>query len=86
MTTETGTHETATQFRMKPAGPYMLRDYTNADPDDLKAAYLLVDALMEQHPALIPGSMNRLIRQWRADLSRAIPAPSGEAEGKEDTQ
>ena len=86
MTTETGTRETATRFRMNPARPYMLSDYASADPDDLKAACQLVDALMQQHPPLIPGSMNRLIRQWRTDLSRAIPAPSGETESKEDAQ
>ena len=59
-------------FRFNPVGPYLLRNYSNDDPGDLKALHGLIEEILANHKLLIPGSMNRLIRQWEADLSKAI--------------
>jgi len=84
MRTETG--EAATQFRMKPAGPFTLRDYSNDDPDDLKALRGLIEDILTDHKMLIPGSMNRLMTQWHADLHRATEANSDKGEDKRRTE
>jgi hypothetical protein len=77
MVTETG--EAVNGFRLNPPGPFQLRNYDSENLDELKRVYRLVDTLMERHRALIPGSMNRLMRQWCDDLSKAIKVKSGEA-------
>jgi hypothetical protein len=53
-------------------GPFQIRSYADEKLEDLEPVYELVDSIVEQHQALIPGSMNRLMRQWREDLWRAI--------------
>ena len=83
MATVTG--QAATGFRIKPAGPFILRDYTGENPEDLKELCALLEAILTHHKFLIPGSMNRLTVQWHADLQRAIeaasPAPAPAAPG-----
>jgi hypothetical protein len=80
MTREAGLAEAAHGFRFHPAGPFLLRDYSNEDPDDLTVLRDLLEEIIAQHKLLIPGSMNRLMVQWHADLRRAIeaarPAPA----------
>ncbi|MGH3278249.1 MAG: hypothetical protein ACRDNW_03835 [Trebonia sp.] len=79
--------EPATQFRLKPAGAFLLRDYSNDDPADLKALRGLLEDILTQHKMLIPGSMNRLMVQWHADLHRAIEASGDkDEEGKRQTE
>jgi hypothetical protein len=76
----TGTEEElrGTGFRFKPAGPFALRDYSNDDPDDLKKLLALIDEIRTGHKLLIPGQLTRLMRAWRADLSKAVQARVGE--------
>ena len=60
-------------------GLFLLRDYSDDDVDDLKVLRGLVQQILTDHKFLIPGSMNRYMIQWHADLHRAI-----EAKGKKD--
>jgi hypothetical protein len=73
-------------FRFNPVGPFLLRDYSNDDTDDLKGLRGLLEQIQTQHKLLIPGSMNRLIRQWEADLHRAIEAKNEKPKSEEDAQ
>ena len=73
-------------FRFQPVGPYLLRDYSNDDTDDLKALRGLLEQIQTRHKLLIPGSMNRLIRQWEADLSKAMEGKSKKEESKSQTE
>jgi hypothetical protein len=66
--------EAANGFPFNPAGPFLLRDYGSEDPDDLTVLRGLLEEIITQHKMLIPGSMNRLVIQWHADLHRAIEA------------
>ena len=66
-------------FRLATPGPFHVRDYTNEALTDLEPVFELVDALVEKHKLLIPGSMNRLMRQWRDDLQTAIDAKADTA-------
>jgi len=61
-----------TGFHFSPVGPFLLRDYSDDDADDLKVLRGLVEEILTDHKFLIPGSMNRLMVQWHADLHRAI--------------
>jgi hypothetical protein len=74
MRIETDTHEAATQFRMRPVGAFLVRDYSDEDPADLLVLRDLIEEILTQHKMLIPGQMNRLMTQWHADLRRAIEA------------
>lgn len=69
----TGT-EPAAGFRLATPAPFQLRNYADEKLEDLEPVYELVDSIVEQHKTLIPGSMNRLMRQWHEDLWRAIEA------------
>jgi hypothetical protein len=71
-----------TRFALSPARSYLLRDYSNDNPDDLTVLRDLIDEILTDHKFLIPGSMNRLVNQWRADLNRAIQAQSKKDEDK----
>jgi hypothetical protein len=82
MRTETDTDEATNGFRLKPAGAFLLRDYSNDDVDDLKVLRGLLEEILTQHKTLVPGQMNRLVIQWHADLHRAIEADSENDEGK----
>jgi hypothetical protein len=66
-----------TGFQFNPAGLFVLRDYSNDDPASLTALRDLLEEIITGHKMLIPGSMNRLMIQWHADLHRAIEAASG---------
>jgi hypothetical protein len=59
-------------FRFTPVGPFLLRDYSNDDPDALKVLRGLLQEIQTRHKFLIPGQLARLIRQWETDLSKAI--------------
>jgi hypothetical protein len=74
MRTSTDADEAATQFRMNPAGPFTLRDYSDDDPADLRVLRDLLEEILTQHKMLIPGQLNRFVVQWHADLQRAIDA------------
>jgi hypothetical protein len=67
----------ATGFQFSPAGPFILRDYSHDDPASLTGLRALLEEIITGHKMLIPGSMNRLMIQWHADLHRAIEAASG---------
>lgn len=73
-------------FRFKPVGPFLLRDYSNDDTDDLKGLHGLLEQIQTRHKVLIAGSMNRLIRQWEADLSTAIEDKNKNDEDKSRTE
>ena len=73
-------------FRFNPVGPFLLRDYSNDDTDDLKGLRGLLEQIQTRHKLLIPGSMNRLIRQWEADLHRAIEAKNEKPKSEEGAQ
>ncbi len=77
MTISTGQGQAPTGFRIAPVGPFLLRDYGDEDPGDLAVLRGLLGEIITQHKVLIPGSMNRLMIQWHADLHRAIEAASG---------
>jgi hypothetical protein len=62
----------ATGFQFSPAGSFILRDYSNDDPASLTALRALLEDIITGHKMLIPGSMNRLMIQWHADVHRAI--------------
>jgi hypothetical protein len=83
MRTET---DPAGPFRFQPVGPFLLRDYSNDDLDDLKRLRGLLEEIQTQHKMLIPGQLPRLIRQWEADLSKAIEARSGNDEDERQTE
>ena len=55
--------EGGTGFNFSPVGPFLLRDYSNDDVDDLKVLRGLVEEILTDHKFLIPGSMNRLMVQ-----------------------
>jgi hypothetical protein len=74
MRIQTDLAEAANGFPFNPAGPFLLRDYSNEDPDGLTVLRDLLEEIITQHKMLIPGSMNRLVIQWHADLHRAIDA------------
>jgi hypothetical protein len=73
MTTGTA-GEAPTGFRIAPLGPFILRDYSGDDPATLTGLRSLLEAIITDHRFLIPGSLNRLIIQWHADVHRAILA------------
>jgi hypothetical protein len=73
-------------FHLSTRGPFQVRDYSNDALADLEPVYALVDALVEQHKILIPGSMNRLMRQWRNDLRIAIAAKKGDQTPADDDE
>jgi hypothetical protein len=79
MRTSTNADEPATQFRMNPAGPFTLRDYSGDDPADLRVLRDLLEEILTQHKMLIPGQLNRFVVQWHADLQRAIDAKPAKA-------
>jgi hypothetical protein len=68
--------EGGTGFNFSPVGPFLLRDYSNDDVDDLKVLRGLVEEILTDHKFLIPGSMNRLMVQWHTDLDRGLKAKS----------
>ena len=76
MRIQTDLAEPANGFPFNPVGPFLLRDYSNEDPADLTVLRGLLEEIITQHKTLIPGSMNRLMIQWHADLHRAIEAAS----------
>ena len=78
--------EGGTGFQFSPVGPFLLRDYSNDDADDLKVLRGLVEEILSDHKFLIPGSMNRLVNQWLADLDRAIEANSEKDEDKHQSE
>jgi hypothetical protein len=82
MRIETDTGEAVNGFPFKPTGPFLVRDYSNGDVDDLKVLRGLLEEILAQHKLLIPGSMNRLMIQWHADLNRAIEAKGERDEDK----
>ena len=57
-------------------GPFLLRDYSNDDTDDLKGLRGLLEQIQTRHKLLIPGSMNRLIRQWEGRLAHGAERTS----------
>jgi hypothetical protein len=67
------------RFGLNPAGPFVLRDYSGDDAGDLKALGGLLGEILAQHKALIPGSMNRLVAQWHADVRKGIEAENEQA-------
>jgi hypothetical protein len=71
-----------TGFEFSPVGPFLLRNYSNNDAGDLKVLRGLLEEILTQHKILIPGSMNRLMIQWHADLHRAIEDKSEKSEDK----
>ena len=76
--------ERASGFQFNPPCPYLLRDYSNEPAGDLAALRGLLETILTDHKMLIPGSMNRLMIQWHADLHRATvshadDAPAGNA-------
>lgn len=71
-----------TGFEFSPVGPFLLRDYSSDDVDDLKVLRGLLEEILTQHKMLIPGSINRLMVQWHADLHRAIEAKREKEVGK----
>jgi hypothetical protein len=82
--------EAPTGFRITPLGPFILRDYSGDDPAALTELRGLLAAIITDHRFLIPGSLNRLIIQWHADVDRAIlagtpatgrDAPPGSSDG-----
>jgi len=83
MRTET---DPAGPFRFRPLGPFLLRDYSDDDPDDLKVLRGLLEEIQARHKFLIPGQLARLLRQWEADLSKAIEAKGEKEEGKRPTE
>ncbi len=74
----TAAGSTATGFCMSPPGLAQLRDYSGDDLADLEPVYELVEKLAGQHKLMIPGSMVRLMRQWRSDLWVAIDVKRGQ--------
>jgi hypothetical protein len=82
MRIEADIEEASSGFAFKPVGPFLLRGYSDDDVDDLKVLCGLLEEILTQHKFLIPGSMNRLMIQWHADLHRAIEAKSENDEGK----
>lgn len=71
-------------FQFRPPGPFLLRDYSNDDPDDLAVLRGLLEEILTRHKLLIPGSMNRLMIQWHADLHRAtLPHADDAQDGKD---
>ena len=75
-----------TGFAFVPVGPFLLRDYGNDDVDNLKVLRDLLEEILTQHKMLVPGSMNRLMIQWHADLHRAIEAESKKDEDKDPSE
>jgi hypothetical protein len=63
--------ERASGFHFNPPGLYLLRDYSNEPSCDLAVLSGLLEEILTRHKHLIPGSMNRLMIQWHADLHRA---------------
>jgi hypothetical protein len=86
MQTQAGNQGASTGFLLNPAGLFRLRDYSNDDPAELKALRGLLENILTHHKMLIPGSMNRLIVQWHADVHRAIEEASNKNEGKRRTE
>ena len=78
--------EGGTGFQFSPVGPFLLRDYSDDDTDDLKVLRDLLEEILTQHKTLVPGSMNRLMIQWHADLHRAIEAESKKDEDKDPSE
>jgi hypothetical protein len=72
-----------TGFQFTPRGPFQVRNYDDEPLSALEPVYEHVDALIEKHKVFIPGSMVRLMRQWRDDLWRAIESHDKEAETEE---
>ena len=65
-------------FQFSPVGPFLLRDYSSDDVDDLKLLRGLLEEILTRHKMLVPGSMNRLMVQWRGDVDRGIEASTPE--------
>jgi hypothetical protein len=86
MQTQAGNQGASSGFLLNPAGLFRLRDYSNDDPADLKALRGLLENILTDHKTLIPGSMNRLIDAWHADVNRAIEEASNKDEGNRRTQ
>jgi hypothetical protein len=76
--------ERANGFQFSPSGPFLLRDYSNEPAAGLTALSGLLAEILTRHRHLIPGSMNRLMVQWHADLHRAISPPAGGARDEAD--
>jgi hypothetical protein len=72
------TNGPGTGFTFTAKGQSRARNYDNETLTELEQAHEHVDALLEQHEPLIPGSMNQLIHQWRDDLWDAIEAKHAE--------
>jgi hypothetical protein len=80
METQTGNQGASTGFLLNPEGLFRLRDYSNDDPAELKALRGLLENILTRHKTLIPGSMNRLVTQWHADVNRTIEQASSSEE------
>jgi hypothetical protein len=86
MQIRTDIEEASSGFPFRPAGPFLLRDYSNDDPADLKVLGGLLEDILTDHKFLIPGSMNRLMIQWHADVRRGIEASSDKDEDDRRTE
>jgi hypothetical protein len=81
MTMHISNGEPATGFQISRAGSYLLRDYSHDDPAALTELRGLLEQLITgPNKFLIPGSLNRLVIQWHADVHRAIQASAGPPE------
>jgi hypothetical protein len=86
MQIRTDIEEASSGFPLRPAGPFLLRDYSNDDPADLKVLGGLLEDILTDHKFLIPGSMNRLMIQWHADVRRGIETSSDKDEDDRRTE
>jgi hypothetical protein len=81
-----GAGDTPNGFRVAPRGPFQVRNYDGESLPALEPVHEHVDALIENHKVLIPGSMMRLMHQWRDDLWTAIEAHAKKDAESEEAQ